>query len=187
MKISYSYVCGSALRAGLTGLALLLCTSAGVHAQNPLSTAANQDAARSGCAVTDENSEFQRVLAGELRRLRAELLEYRIEIQAAKVAALQRSIGQIQAQRQRLLDEERSTTQQFTAPEPPFSGAPLNPAERAQLESLRSLAIAEQATKVRTEQADLATRESTTNVTLRAERQRLEGLQAALGDLTGNR
>jgi hypothetical protein len=182
-----THITGERLAASVLGLVLLLCTNPRVDAQVPNNTAPNQAASGSGCAAFDGNGEVQRMLLAELRKLRMELLEYRIETQTNRVSALQLSLSQTQARRQRLADEERVAVQQPNIPEPQFPGPMLTPAERTQLESLRSAAIAEQAGRIRSEQSDLAARESADADALRAEQQRLQSLQASLTELTRNR
>jgi hypothetical protein len=168
-------------------LAVLLLLCAGNQARAQTNTTAIQPPSAPGCAVPDANGDFQRMLLAELRRLRVDLLEYRIELQTARTAALQLTLEQVRARQSRLSDEERAAVQQLNTQEPQFSAQTLTPGERSQLESMRAALSAEQEEGTRAERSDLAIRESAADTDLRAAQQRLHDLQGALRELTARR
>jgi chromosome segregation ATPase len=138
----------------------------------------------SGCNANSAAPIGQDVLLEELRRLRVELLEYRIESETARVAALETSLGDIQAQRSRLAQQEQALAQQLGSPQTPAAFPNVTAEGRSQFESLRAAAIADESEKLRAEQRLLERREREVGDSLRTEQQRLQALQSQVNGLT---
>jgi hypothetical protein len=154
-----------------------------VNASGQLAIGSDQVTRVSGSSATSAAPIGQDVLLAEVRRLRADLLELRIEASTAKVSALEISMSDIQATRSRLAQEEQTLAQQLGLE---LGAAPpnLTPEERSQIEALRAAAIAGESEKLRTEQRVLERREREVGDSLRAEQQRLQALQSQVNGLT---
>jgi hypothetical protein len=84
-----THVIGGWLAPSVLGLVLLRCTNIRVDAQvpnknTPNDSAPNQSASGSGCNAFDGNSEVQRMLLADLRRLRVELLAHVSRLRAQR-------------------------------------------------------------------------------------------------------
>jgi hypothetical protein len=141
----------------------------------------------SGCSANSAAPIGQDVLLAEVRRLRVDLLELRIEASATKVSALEISVSDIQATRSRLAQEEQTLAQQLGTFQLGAAPPNLTPEERSQVEALRAAAIAEESEKLRTEGRVLERREREVGDSLRAEQQRLQALQSQVNGLTAAR
>lgn len=111
----------------------------------------------------------------ELRTLRAEFLEYRIAIEAAKIPVLELSVREVQIRRLQLPEQQR----QIADLQLPLGGN-LTAEERSQAESVRAAMAAERFEKLRSDEASLAQRERELSETLRSQRELVNSLQMKL-------
>ena len=155
------------MKAKLLCGALLLAAAAALHGQ-------------SGGVDADQ----QKALLAEVRKLRVELLEMRIEAQAAKIPALEQGLAQIETRRARLAEEERSAPQQLANLDSRFRGQTLPPEQRAEFEGVKAAFLAAQAEHSNTERSTLQMREAEISASLKLEEQRLQALKALLNELT---
>lgn len=119
--------------------------------------------AATGAAGQDGvDANHQKALLAEVRKLRIELLEFRIEAQATKIPVLELGLNRIEAQRLKLAEEERTVPQQIASINAQLTGQSLTPDQRAELDALRSTFAAVQAERVSTERSSLEAREAET-------------------------
>lgn len=136
------------------------------------------------CAPNSVDEAQQKGLLQEVRKLRIELLEVRMEAQNVKVLNLEQGLTQIEVQRSRLLEEERAAPQQLANLDPRYQGQTLLPEQRAELEILKATFMATQTEHLNTERSALQAREAETSAALQLEQQRLQALKAKLNELT---
>lgn len=133
------------------------------------------------------NANYQNGSQTEIRKLRIEFLEFRIEIQAAKVSVLERGMEQIQTERLKFSEEERNRPQPFAAIESNIQSQAMTSEQQAEFDAIRGKLAAEQASRVEKERASFQARENELSAGLRLEGQRLDALKAKLNDLTAAR
>jgi hypothetical protein len=148
-------------------LSLVLLTTVNVTAQTTTEQAANPSAA------------LVQHLAIEVTKLRLEVTELKLELQQAKVARLERELQQLQTDKRKLVTR-RAELQHEIATIDQNLNLPLEPEERAEMESTR-IALTEKAPeKLRAEEQRLVQQESELNGQLQQEQERLQELKERL-------
>ena len=144
-----------------------------------LAVAALGEQAPSGCAAQSE-------ALAELRKLRVEILEYRIESRVEALAGLEQDLQRIRGERQRLQEDERARIEQLAEVEGFLStqGHTLTPEQRTHFEAMKAGIVGEQPEKLRTEQAAIMKREAEAADRLRAVQQQVQSLEAKRNELT---
>jgi hypothetical protein len=127
------------------------------------------------------------MLLDEIRKLRAEILQYQMDSEAVRIAILEDSLSQIQLRRSQLLRREVALTQELVNLQRELASSNLTPAERTQLESMKNASVAEETERLRAEDTSLKLTESRISGSLRTQQQHLENLQTKVRELTGNR
>jgi chromosome segregation ATPase len=118
-------------------------------------------------------------LAAEVRKLRSELLEQRLENHELKIALLKNELEQERARQQQLEEEERTLNQEDAEAEKQLGQAELIVADREQLEATKS-ELARRLERLRSEQQKSAERKTQLLELLeRAEQQRQTLLERA--------
>jgi hypothetical protein len=121
----------------------------------------------------------------ELRKLRIEILEYRIESRTENVAVLEQALTQVRSERLRFENEERVRVQQMAEAETYLAtqAQTLSPEQRMHFEGLRAGLMAEHPERLRAEHATLEKREAEAEEGLRAAHRQLEQLKANRNEL----
>jgi aspartate aminotransferase-like enzyme len=119
-------------------------------------------------------------IAAELRELKREFLEDRIERQEARVSALERELQRAHFDLQSGDDSQRTESQDAMQLDQQLSDPALSPEQRAELEAVRT----EVAATAQRERSAQRQRESETAESLHHERARLESLRGALRALS---
>lgn len=117
-----------------------------------------------------------RFIATEIRQLRRELLEDRLERQEARVKALERELQQVRAERQQSDDLQGAQAQETSQLEERLRDPEISAEQRSQLEALR----AELLTRAPTDREVFARKENEASDALRRERARLAQLHQLL-------
>ena len=123
---------------------------------------------------TPDTIAWLRFVASELRQLRLEVLNDRIERQEARVRVLDHELQQVRNERQDGEEVQRLQEQEISQLVQRLSDPALSPDERSQLQSLRS----ELTVREPTERAGSAQKEAQTGERLRQEQLRLESLRS---------
>ena len=113
----------------------------------------------------------------EIRLLRLELLESRIDVQSQKVLPLEQALAQIKSERIRLRDQEQANATQLAQVDARLAASNLAAEERAQLDAIRTAIAGQQLDEIRAAQTAIDKLEAETSGRLRTEQQRLEALQ----------
>ncbi len=129
----------------------------------------------SACAEQDSLVHAQTL--DELRLLRREVWELRVEAQQTRTSAVERSLEEVRAGRRKLQAEEQALTMQMQRLESQLASAPAGSEERVRLEIERTEQGPAELERIRTAQIGLAGQESETERRLFGEQQRLELLQ----------
>ena len=137
-----------------------------------------------GMAHAQADKNGQNSSPTEIRKLRIEFLEFRIDVETAKISLLEHSLQQIQTERLTLTDQERNGPQQFSAFEAQFQGQALAPEQQAEFDKIKAQVVAAQAGHLDQERAALQKREDELSAELRIEKQRCDALKTKLGELT---
>lgn len=119
-------------------------------------------------------------VASELRELRREVLDDRLERQEVRVRALEFQLRQSRTERQDGEEVQRAQNQEVLQLEQQLADPALSPEDRTQLESIR----AEAASREQTDRGLLAQKEAQLTEKLRREQQRLEALRAVARSLS---
>jgi hypothetical protein len=121
-------------------------------------------------------------IAADLRQLRKEMFEDRIERQDDRVRALEHEFGLVRAQLQNGEQVQRAQNQEILQMDQRLSDSSLTDDERSQLESVRTEAGASN----QIDQAALLQKEAEVSENLRRERLRLDSLRAAVRVLSNS-
>jgi hypothetical protein len=114
-------------------------------------------------------------IATELRELRREFVEDRLERQEMRVRALDRDLRQVRVEHQDGEEVERARSLELVEVDQQLANPALSAEDRAQLENLRN--------SVTTERTAVAQKEAQINDQLRREQARLESLRALAREL----
>ena len=125
-----------------------------------------------------------KALVAEVRKLRIELLEFRIEAQAAKIPILEHQLGLIEAQRLKLAEEEQTGSQQLANIDAQLSDQTLAPAQRAEIEGVKATFATAQAEHLMMARQSLQVQGAETSTAVNFEQRRLQALKAKLNELT---
>jgi hypothetical protein len=117
----------------------------------------------------------QSVLA-EIRSLRIEMLQYRLELMAAKVPILERELEQARIEQQVLDEEQRSEAQEISSIDSHLNDVAVEPAEREDLETRRNALVARAPVRFRTGSTLLVQREAQAREELARHQQRMQVL-----------
>jgi hypothetical protein len=151
-------------------LTLLLC-SAALLAGTP---ATGQTANAQEAGAADSNA-WLRHIAGELARLRVELIEHRIECRRDSLPRLENELRQVRQEQARMDAEEQNQRRELTQLEEVI-GKSGDAMERSQMENARKELESGPIEAVRTARASAARRESELAEKLRVEQAQLEQL-----------
>jgi hypothetical protein len=128
-------------------------------------------------ACAEQDSAIHAQLLAELRRLRREVWELRVEAQLTRTSAVERALDEVRAGRRKLQAEEQALTLQMQRLESQLASAPAGSEERLRLEIERAEQGPTDLERIRSAQIVLAGQESEVERRLLAEQQRLELLQ----------
>ena len=120
----------------------------------------------------------------EIRQLRLELLESRIDVQSQRVSPLDQALAQIKSERIRLRDQEQANATQLAQVDARLAAPNLAAEERAQLDAIRAAIAGPQLDEIRAAQTTIEKLEVETAGRLRTEQQRLEALQLRRNAMT---
>lgn len=116
-------------------------------------------------------------LAGEVRMIRVELTQLRLEAQEARIANLERELRDL-AQKQTELQIQEKSNQHQLAEVTELNAQVLDPDQRAQVEALKDELTGTGADRLRTERSQVAKAEAELNERLRQEKAKQAHLQA---------
>jgi hypothetical protein len=128
-------------------------------------------------------------VVAELRKLRIEILEYRIESRAEDLARLERALQQVRSARLRLEEEEHARAQQIAEAETFLvtQGQTLTPEQKTHFEAMKAGMIGTQPEKMRAEQAAVMKQKAEADDRLRMAHQQLQWLKAMRNELVSRR
>jgi hypothetical protein len=115
-------------------------------------------------------------VAGELRNLQTQLLQHRLEFQELTSSLLERDLGEIRRQQERLANQESAHARQVAHLDEQLAASPTQD-ERAQLEAARLALTGQEAQRLTSERSILNEREAEVQRRFHAARQRLEALR----------
>jgi colicin import membrane protein len=126
-----------------------------------------------------------RTLLEEIRGLRIELLEERIERRDERIAGLERQLAEAQAERQRIAEAQRAQNEEIAEFDQRLASPGLPAEDRAEVERLRSQWTSAAASRVAEQAVSASRRESELRAQLAREQQSRRQLQEALRAMGG--
>jgi predicted nuclease with TOPRIM domain len=125
-------------------------------------------------------------LTAEVRNLRLELLEQRLERQDQTITLLQNQVDNIRADQRRLEEQERSTARELAELNHRLSQPDINQEERTQLEHLRTMAMTTGAEHLAAKRASASQEEIKVRELLAREQRRRQTLLDTAQQLRGS-